>query len=97
MGILFIAFAAFTLLIVGYAWKQLRSNWRSIQSMPEMRSENYKEILNRYFGGAMPGSRLPDYPEGTDDTISHQSGVGIATEHVHVHHGADAGGFSTSS
>jgi hypothetical protein len=37
MGILFIAFLALALLVVGSAWKQLRSNWRSIQSM---RSDN---------------------------------------------------------
>jgi hypothetical protein len=27
---------------------------------PNLSLQNYKEIFNRYFGGAIPGSRLPD-------------------------------------
>ena len=59
MGILFIAFAAFSLSIVGYAWKQLRSNWRSIQSM---RSENKGNADARFDS---------DNPVGSDGSHHH--------------------------
>ena len=59
MGILFIAFMALALLVVGSAWKQLRSNWRSIQSM---RSENK--------GTADAGFEIGN-PEGSDGTHHH--------------------------
>ena len=36
---------------------------------PEMSLQNYKEIFNRYFGRAIPGSQLPDLIVDYRDTI----------------------------
>jgi hypothetical protein len=64
MGILLIAFLAIALLVVGSAWKRLRSNWRSIQSM---RSDNE---------GAADVVLDIDVPEGSDVHNHHGHGHG---------------------
>jgi hypothetical protein len=80
MGILFIAFAAFTLLIVGYAWKQLRSNWRSIQSM---RSENKGNADASFDSNNPVGSDGSHHHGHCHDGMHHGAGAG----------GHDPGGF----
>jgi len=39
------------------------------QFNPDMSLQNYKEIFNKYFGGAIPGSALPDLIVEYRDTI----------------------------
>ncbi len=80
MGILLIAFVVLVLLAVGSAWKQLRSNWRSIQSM---RSEN-KGIADPGLGVENTVGSDGSYHQGhCHDGVHHGSDAG----------GHDFGGF----
>jgi len=88
MDILTITFILLIVLVVGSAWTQLRSNWRSIQSM---RARQKAAVDDAVF----------DLPEGPD--CSHQHGHEVAHHgdasghdsgdfHVGDHGGFDGGG-----
>jgi hypothetical protein len=82
MGILLIAFLAFALLVVGSAWKRLRSNWRSIQSM---RSD---------YEGAADVVLDIDIPEGSGAHSHHGHGHD-GMHHGADAAGHDVGGFDS--